>query len=322
MQNIKYAHIILIGFGDIYKRALRMLIDLNSKYNYSLEVIENEPYPTSRISSVCSEHNIEYHKILGNHMLTEYFITLKDKYGWGGGYIERKTLLISAGNKYIFPSDVLKLSGLTVINFHNALLPKYPGRNAPSWAIYNGETTAGATWHYVTPDIDAGDIIWQKSCIISEDTKAYELAREIMELAFEGLKEIMPLLLEGKVKAQKQDVAISDRKIYYSKDTPANGIIRLTDAAEDVYRILRAMDFGPNMIFQRPVLEMSDGTRYSVRRYKKIPASDKADDEQGKCYYMDFGGNDKAALKICVSEYISETIQMSYTPPKPTSITD
>ena len=90
MQNIKYAHIILIGFGDIYKRALRMLIDLNSKYNYSLEVIENEPYPTSRISSVCSEHNIEYHKILGNHMLTEYFITLKDKYGWGGGYITVK----------------------------------------------------------------------------------------------------------------------------------------------------------------------------------------------------------------------------------------
>ena len=89
------------------------------------------------------------------------------------GKAEKKTLIISASNSYLFPARIVDHPNITIIYFHNALLPKYPGQNVASWVIYCAEPETGITWHYVSRGIDDGDIIVQKSCTIPDNINAY-----------------------------------------------------------------------------------------------------------------------------------------------------
>ena len=49
-----------------------------------------------------------------------------------------------------------------IINYHNSLLPKHPGRFAEAWSIFEEDKKSGITWHLVVPEVDKGKIILQK----------------------------------------------------------------------------------------------------------------------------------------------------------------
>jgi phosphoribosylglycinamide formyltransferase-1 len=58
-----------------------------------------------------------------------------------------------------------------LINIHPSLLPKYKGLNTHARALEAGDTEHGATVHWVTPELDSGEIILQKSLpILADDT--------------------------------------------------------------------------------------------------------------------------------------------------------
>ena len=48
-----------------------------------------------------------------------------------------------------------------IINVHPSLLPKYKGLNTVQRALDAGDTVVGCTVHYVTEELDSGDIIYQ-----------------------------------------------------------------------------------------------------------------------------------------------------------------
>ncbi|MGB3455095.1 MAG: phosphoribosylglycinamide formyltransferase [Litorimonas sp.] len=48
-----------------------------------------------------------------------------------------------------------------MINIHPSLLPKYKGLNTHRRALEAGDKEAGASVHWVAPDVDAGDVIAQ-----------------------------------------------------------------------------------------------------------------------------------------------------------------
>lgn len=285
----KYDDIVLIGFGSIYKNILKYLISAKEQWAFSLIVIEHEFYPTSRIRSVCEASGINYHRLRdGNEVLT--FLLEFDM----------PTLVVSAGNKYLFPGPLIEKGNLTIINFHNALLPAYPGRNAPSWAIYNEEREIGATWHMVTADVDAGAILWQKSCTLLPDSKAYEASKVIMELAYQGFVEIFKSLFKGTIKPIPQKVNVSERRIYYAKDVPGDGVVRLTDSPKYIYRVLRATDYGLNPIFPKVKIMVENEDICTIKKYKKEVWREEKDNEPSKIYYLRL--DDKAVLTLYVEK--------------------
>ena len=71
------------------------------------------------------------------------------------------------------------------------------GRNAEMWAIYEGDASTGITWHLLTADVDAGDILIQKSFPIEESMNSYQVFRRQIQLAGEAFKEILEDLLNG-----------------------------------------------------------------------------------------------------------------------------
>lgn len=62
----------------------------------------------------------------------------------------------------IVKEDLLKIPKHGALNCHPGILPRYRGCTCVEWAIYEDEPV-GATCHFVTPEIDAGDIVLKET---------------------------------------------------------------------------------------------------------------------------------------------------------------
>lgn len=282
MSKCDFAKIYVIGYGRVTGEVIEKLSELKGKYDYNLEYIEYEVHEFNQALKFCVEHDISYMTEPNKQKLTELFMAIEDT-----------ALIISASNNYLFPEKLLAKDNIKVINFHNALLPKFPGRNAPSWVIYEGEKETGITWHYVNKDVDAGNIIVQKSSEIGEDTKAYELADTLMKLATEGFCECIEDVLNNKAQTKTQEV-VESRRIYKSKEVPGNATFDMMDDAEDIYRLLRTIDYGKNDIFPQ-AQTIIDERKVRILRYKRIPAEKITAKENVR--FLEFKNGDLLQLK-------------------------
>ena len=72
-----------------------------------------------------------------------------------------------------------------------------------------------------------------------------------MDLGAKALLECLDSVLQEKVQLQKQP-KIKNRKMYKLADVLSGGIIHIEDKPENIYRLLRAMDYGLHRIFPMP----------------------------------------------------------------------
>lgn len=79
-------------------------------------------------------------------------------------------LTISYTYRYILKKDVLQALGNNVVNLHNSFLPWNRGASPNLWSIIEN-TPTGVSLHFISEELDKGDIISQ--CIVpleDEDT--------------------------------------------------------------------------------------------------------------------------------------------------------
>lgn len=151
--------------------------------------------------------------------------------------------LFSVNNEHILTNDVLRIAQKCAINYHDALLPRYAGTHATSWALMNGESTHGITWHVIAERVDAGDILVQRTVDISADETALSLNAKCYEAAISAFDQLVDDLCSDNLPRQKQDV--SGRSFFPRYRRPGRGgIISWSDRAEEISRLVRALDFG------------------------------------------------------------------------------
>jgi phosphoribosylglycinamide formyltransferase-1 len=68
-----------------------------------------------------------------------------------------------------------------MINIHPSLLPKFKGLHTHERAIAEGESEHGCTIHWVTTELDSGDIIAQSRVAILPDDTPDTLAARVLE---------------------------------------------------------------------------------------------------------------------------------------------
>lgn len=276
-MKTEFRRIVVIGYGKATGNILKYVDDKKADYGCSLEFIEHEPHALSVTEQICKERGISHASIPDKKELSDYLTGITEE-----------TLILSASNNFLFPASVVERDNITIINFHNALLPDYPGRNAPSWVIYQGEAQTGITWHYVTAGVDEGSIIIQKTCEIGPDMKAYELTERLMDLACEGFYECFAAVLAKSVQARPQEFS-PDRRMYRSAQIPGDGFLDPEKEPEELYRLLRSVDYGKSDIFP-PLQTLVNGARAEVLRYRKI-APEKRKDEENMLYLSLADGN-------------------------------
>lgn len=262
-----FGRVVVIGYGKATGNILKYINAQKEAYGYKLEFIEHESHALSITRKICEETGIPYANMPDKHKLAQYLCAITEK-----------TLIVSASNNFLFPAACVEKDNITIINFHNALLPKYPGRNAPSWVIYEAEQETGITWHYVTAGIDEGNIIIQKRCKIGPEEKAYELTERLMDLACEGFEESFASVMEENVRTKSQGM-INGRRMYRSYEVPGDGFFALNEDPKKIYRLLRSVDYGKSDIFP-PLQTVVDDVRVEVVRYRKIVPEKKKDEEQ------------------------------------------
>ena len=100
--------------------------------------------------------------------------------------------IILAGFMKILSREFVLKFPYKIINIHPSLLPAFKGRDAIKNAFYYGVKYTGVTVHYVTPEIDAGPIIYQEAVEIEEfdtveslEAKIHKTEHKIYPIALE-----------------------------------------------------------------------------------------------------------------------------------------
>ncbi|MDO8499645.1 MAG: formyltransferase family protein [bacterium] len=125
-------------------------------------------------------------ELLENRLVPVYYTDSHNSTTTHALLTKHKIDLAILGGTGIIKAQTLALPKMGVINTHPGLLPDFRGCSAVEWSVYNN-FPVGATCHFVTEAIDAGDIIVsRKAKIVSGDDyaavrfKAYNLQAEVL----------------------------------------------------------------------------------------------------------------------------------------------
>ena len=176
--------------------------------------------------------------------------------------------IISANNHFILKKAHLSFARLGALNFHNGPLPRYAGINPCSWALLNGESSYGVTWHFIDEGIDTGDIIRQECFAIEPNEMAIELIARCIDVGVDIFPWVASALLDAKsVPRSPQD--LRQRSYFGMQDRPWNGDFPFWLPRSDLLRLSYALAFWPmpNLFF-KPAVNISGFGRVYVGRYE------------------------------------------------------
>jgi len=109
-------------------------------------------------------------------------------------------LIVLAGFLLKFPQNIIEVYSDKIINIHPALLPKYGGKgmygmNVHRAIVENKESETGITIHFVNENYDEGNIIFQKSILLTGLETPEVVAEKIHELEHDYFPEVIENLL-------------------------------------------------------------------------------------------------------------------------------
>lgn len=116
-------------------------------------------------------------------------------------------LIVVAAYGRILPDEMLAYPAMGCINVHSSLLPKFRGAAPINWAILTGEAETGVTIMHMAHDLDAGDIILQRTTPIDPDETTDVLYGRLAELGGELVVEAVEALADGTAARTPQDNA-------------------------------------------------------------------------------------------------------------------
>jgi methionyl-tRNA formyltransferase len=104
-------------------------------------------------------------------------------------YVEsvQPDVILVAGWGEILRPEVIQLPKVACVNSHPSLLPRHRGAAPIASVLREGESETGVTFHYLTPAIDAGNILYQSSLPIFDFDDYGSLARRIAQRAKETI---------------------------------------------------------------------------------------------------------------------------------------
>ena len=179
------------------------------------------------LENFCKTYNLSLTQIHNDYELLQF---VKDN---------KTELLINIGGiPYLVSQSTLDSVQIATINLHTAITEEYRGRWMASWAIINGDSHCGYTWHHINKNFDSGNILLQQRFKISPDDSAFSLNRQIINNAVFNLKYVIDHV---------NTVGTTPSKLghYYDKSTPFNGKIQDQWDIDQVEKFIRAMYHPP-----------------------------------------------------------------------------
>ena len=138
----------------------------------------------------------------------------------------------------ILPAPVLAAPRVGCLNLHASLLPKYRGAAPINWAIVHGERDTGISLMHMDEGLDTGAVYTRHSIPIGAQETAGELAPRLAELAARVVREDVPRVVAGELRATPQDHALAT---FAPPITREHTRIAWTASADHVVNLVRGM---------------------------------------------------------------------------------
>ena len=194
MQDIFQVCVFCSGGGGNF----RALVKNQLTYGYRINNLIVDRYCGA--IEIARESNISYSLIEKDD--PEIFCNRLDK-----SIPENTDLIVLAGFFPILNTKFCNKWSLRIINTHPSLLPKYGGLGmygvrVQEAVLRNGDIYAGCTIHFVTDEIDSGEIIIQKKILIKSGETAWALGGRI----FVEETKLLPLAISIIMEKRRKNV--------------------------------------------------------------------------------------------------------------------
>jgi len=157
---------------------------------------------------------------------------------------EEIDVLLNVHSLHVIHEAVLATARLGAFNLHPGPLPQYAGLNAPSWAIYNDETSHAVTLHKMVAGVDRGPVVYEARFPIDEGDSALAVYAKCRKL---GIPLILRLLEQLESDPEALPLACQDAARWhcYGREVPEGGRLNWSQPARRIVNFVRACDFYP-----------------------------------------------------------------------------
>ncbi|MFB7045813.1 methionyl-tRNA formyltransferase [Streptomyces microflavus] len=135
------------------------------------------------------------------------------------------------------PPEIYNLPVHGTLNIHDSLLPAYAGFSPLIWALINGEPEVGVTAHLMDEELDAGDIVLQRSVAVGPTDTTTDLFHRTVDLIAPVTTEALGLIASGQTEFTRQD---RSKASFFHKRAEEDIRIDWTWPAQDLERLIRA----------------------------------------------------------------------------------
>jgi methionyl-tRNA formyltransferase len=192
-------------------------------------------------------------------------------------------LALCTGFPWLIPAEAIDVPKHGIVNGHPSLLPRYRGPFPVSWAVRNGETEIGMTYHLMDARFDTGNVLAQKPIPLAED--------ETMESLFGQMPavtaELLPIVFDRLARGDKGEPQEGGE--YQSTFEDDYRFVDLTQSAVEVHRQVRAWAFMPPILPEMGPLLERDGTRVRLLRTSltEVAGAERIDCADGPLWVVD-----------------------------------
>ena len=193
-------------------------------------------------------------------------------------------LAICTGFPWLIPAEAIAVPRLGIVNGHPSLLPRYRGPFPVSWAVRNGETEIGMTYHLMDADFDTGPVLAQATVPLADDDTWESLQAKLAVHSPPLLAEVFERLGRG----DRGDPQVGEGE-YQSVFDLDYWYVDLTQTAAEIHRQTRAWSFMPPVMPSRgPILER-DGTSVRLLRTSliEVPGAERLDCADGPLWILE-----------------------------------
>jgi methionyl-tRNA formyltransferase len=148
-------------------------------------------------------------------------------------------VVFCAGFPWKIPAEALAVPRCGIVNGHPSLLPRYRGPSPVAWAIRNGESEIGFTFHYMDAELDTGNILAQQAIPLDDEHSWDELTPKLVQ----AVGKMFPRVLERIEHGDPGDPQPAGAGDYYTFFEPEYAWIDRSRTRAEVARQVRAWRF-------------------------------------------------------------------------------
>lgn len=248
--------LVLIGKGTIFYQLFTLI---KQSHNLHISLVIWDKNNNSNHDNYYLKNIKKTHKVLltKNINRSNYIKVLKSI---------KFNFILSINNTQIFNQIFIKVFENRVINYHYSLIPSYKGLYSCTKVLIKNEKYTGISWHYVTSQVDNGNIIYKKKMKIHPNDNAASLIIKLNNLCLKTFSLFILNLKKNIIINHSKNV--KDFKLYIKKEKYST--LDHSFKANEMLNIFRAYDYHPYKSPLPPV-KFKFRRKYILKNIRLIP---------------------------------------------------